>query len=94
MAICCYQLYRYRQLSIWSSTKRNANSFEIEALKAQAIAARTYALKNMNKHNNVKDTIFVIRPIVRFMEEWMVNKKRPIELLMKLGHDNCLMEIL
>lgn len=27
-------------------------SFEIEALKAQAIAARTYALKNMNKHNN------------------------------------------
>ncbi|CCQ94013.1 putative SpoIID/LytB domain protein [[Clostridium] ultunense Esp] len=27
-------------------------SFEMEALKAQAIAARTYALKHMNKHNN------------------------------------------
>ncbi|MCF6465911.1 SpoIID/LytB domain-containing protein [Clostridium sp. Cult2] len=27
-------------------------SFEMEALKAQAIAARTYALKNINKHNN------------------------------------------
>lgn len=27
-------------------------SFEMEALKAQSIAARTYALKNMNKHNS------------------------------------------
>ena len=27
-------------------------SFEMEALKAQAIAARTYTLKNINKHNS------------------------------------------
>ena len=55
-------------------------SFELEALKAQAVAARTYALRRINKNNSydVVDTVMnqVYKDNERLKQEWGTNYEK------------------